>query len=1179
MRNIVGSALFALLLCQIATEARAQAIGSSCSPSGMINVQPNEILYCNGSSLWALDEEITSGGLVGIGSASPVSSLDLSQKTDAVALPSGTTAQRPTATPGMIRYNSSTPGLEAYYSSAWQPITAGGAATIINLGTSASVTNPQRNGDPTTGLFSPATSTVAVAVGGTQQLTVNSTGVGIGTSTLAAGLDVATNGAASVPGGRIEGTWYTGGTATTTKPQLLIEPTGTTSTAWSTSGTGIGANAASGFTGNLIDAQINAASVFKVDYQGNVTMAPTAGITDTLTIGNSSNCTELKLASTTLITSGSCSSTAIWTFPSAIQYTASPNAGVSGGAGGSARYNGFTFSFGSGFSHITNEDAALDIVSPTFNPTSGTGVFDALRITPVVNQTSTATGVTRGFYVNPTLTSAYDFRGLEVAAYTKNLLSATPTTQQEVLFNAPTLAAGSATTVTNAATEVITGAPIAGTNVTITHPYAMWIEGGNVRMDGLLGVGTVSPLAAVDVQEGITSASGVAYGTRLQQTLTASANSDNLTALYINPTFTNGSYTGVANNGLIVAAGNVGVGTASPAAGLDDAINGAASKPAVRIDGTWYTSGGTATTTKPQLLIEPSGTTSTGWYTAGTGIGINAASGFGGYLVDAQVNGSRVFYVDYGGEVFAGNGSGYHGLNTALIHGAGPLNTTGGTNINIVAENASFAPTSGNSQFINLGSYNSGYAFAPTSGAATLAILDVGGTDSVNPFYINQTSTATGVTRGAYIYPTLTSAYDFRAIETASYTHNLLGTPPTTLQQVLFNAPTLAAGSSKTVTNAATEVITGAPIAGSNVTITNPYALWVESGVSRFGGNVGVGTSSPATTLQVAGEILPGSTGVACSSTTQGALRYNSTANALQFCDGSNWNGLPATSCGGSTPTAFSFTNVTGAAVSTLTTSNIIQITGISCVVSTQITGSGSPQYQICADNACGTVITGWTSANASISSGQYVQMRLTSSSGGSTALTATLSIGAGSSTWSVTTAAYCTGSAPTVGTICSDGTMYAGLDAGSLQMFITPCDYGQTYSAGSCTGTASSKSWNNGTGGGTTTGATSTSSGISNTNTLAASSDSDSPYNAALACHNLNFGGHTDWFLPATNQLTYIMQQGTYPTEYQNNTRYWTSTEVATTTANALLFYAGGVNTYSVTKTQAYMFRCMRGG
>ena len=68
---------------------------------------------------------------LGVGTATPLVGLDLSQKTDAVRLPSGTTGSRP-ATPvnGDLRYNSTIPALEAYVNSAWVSVGAGGGQLL-----------------------------------------------------------------------------------------------------------------------------------------------------------------------------------------------------------------------------------------------------------------------------------------------------------------------------------------------------------------------------------------------------------------------------------------------------------------------------------------------------------------------------------------------------------------------------------------------------------------------------------------------------------------------------------------------------------------------------------------------------------------------------------------------------------------------------------------------------------------------------------------------------------------------------------------------------------------------------------------------------------------------------------------------------------------------------------------
>jgi hypothetical protein len=78
--------------------------------------------------------------------------------------------------------------------------------------------------------FPDATGTVALVAGSSGQLLYNNAGVNAGVSGSAIGatgdITLSLNGAASTPPLDVTGTWFTGGTSTTTKPQVLIEPTG-----------------------------------------------------------------------------------------------------------------------------------------------------------------------------------------------------------------------------------------------------------------------------------------------------------------------------------------------------------------------------------------------------------------------------------------------------------------------------------------------------------------------------------------------------------------------------------------------------------------------------------------------------------------------------------------------------------------------------------------------------------------------------------------------------------------------------------------------------------------------------------------------------------------------------------------------------------------------------------------
>lgn len=83
------------------------------------------------------------------------------------------------------------------------------------------------------------------------------------------------NGAASVAQVLWNGTVFTGGSATTTFPAMFVQPSGTTAvTSWSTSGTGLGMNLASGFAGNFLDFRVAGGGVvFQVNSAGALTTA------------------------------------------------------------------------------------------------------------------------------------------------------------------------------------------------------------------------------------------------------------------------------------------------------------------------------------------------------------------------------------------------------------------------------------------------------------------------------------------------------------------------------------------------------------------------------------------------------------------------------------------------------------------------------------------------------------------------------------------------------------------------------------------------------------------------------------------------------------------------------------------------------------------------------------------
>jgi hypothetical protein len=346
-------------------------------------------------------------------------------------------------------------------------------------------------------------------------------------------------------------------------------------------------------------------------------------------------------------------------------------------------------------------------------------------------------------------------------------------------------------------------------------------------------------------------------------------------------------------------------------------------------------------------------------------------------------------------------------------------------------------------------------------------------------------------------------------------------------------------------------------------------------------GKVGIGTTTPQAMLHVNGEAMISSTSLTCSSTTAGALRYNSGAAAIQFCNGTSWATITGGSCNAAA-TTFSFTNQSSLPTSTLETSNIIPIYGTdpSCNSTVSVTGTGSPQFQVCADSGCVTVVQAWTSTNTAIAmNGRFLTIRATSPSAANTTNTITASVGGTTSGWQLSTSATgpC-GSSPTIGQVCSDNSIYAGVSPDTnSNMYVMPCDLGQTWSGSACTGTRTTYCWNNCTTSYQTTGVTSTITGRLNTSNLVAlAGNTDGPYAAATACNSQTFGSES-WYLPSENELKVIwtnLSNGIVQNNFSLNS-YWTSTENANSLAFYELFSTGGLGT--LIKTFAENVRCAR--
>jgi hypothetical protein len=335
--------------------------------------------------------------------------------------------------------------------------------------------------------------------------------------------------------------------------------------------------------------------------------------------------------------------------------------------------------------------------------------------------------------------------------------------------------------------------------------------------------------------------------------------------------------------------------------------------------------------------------------------------------------------------------------------------------------------------------------------------------------------------------------------------------------------------------------------------------------IAQCNASSGTGTFQKAP-LFVGAVTSPPYAATTCGSTKAGMIQW--TGSLLQVCDGSSWINLGGASvCTG--PSSLSFTNQSGVAVNSTITSNAVTMSGFSCTASAVCSGCIIVKNNVAVGTSTTTV------------AGDTIAIRVTSSPFYSTMVTAILYIGTtNSGIWIVTTAADSScGGTPAVGTVCADGTIYAGATPdGNVKMYTTPCDVGMSGTQGACTGTRATKKWSYG--GSAYVGTTSSVVGQSNTLTeYLANGNADGPYEAATYCKTLNLYGHTDWYLPALAELNTLYAGysaiGGFLTD---GTWYWSSTEYPYAPDRALnQRFSDGTQGNTTNKANAVLVRCTR--
>lgn len=322
-------------------------------------------------------------------------------------------------------------------------------------------------------------------------------------------------------------------------------------------------------------------------------------------------------------------------------------------------------------------------------------------------------------------------------------------------------------------------------------------------------------------------------------------------------------------------------------------------------------------------------------------------------------------------------------------------------------------------------------------------------------------------------------------------------------------------------------------------------STWQQEQTIDATGKTGVGTDSPAAPLHVNGEAIVGNTGLGCAAGIVGGIRYNSSINGMEFCNGTSW-------------LAFNVATPVVNLVLTPASSNAMNVDGscgsgtcYSSNVTFTLQNQGTTTSATIADSLTNTTnfeFVSDTCTGITLAANQQCTIVVRAKNTGNGSYTGNLQITANNSPFSVLS-----GSATNFGCVVgrvAPGGIYAacGLGGNTYDLVVTPGGCTNTVTNPTCAGGSDTTSvtadyfvaWPYSICFGWTCATNSTASGAQNS----VDSLSFPSANPTISwCDQLVYGGQSDWYLPSQGEIQSYIYPSVATIGGFVNADYWTST------------------------------------